>query len=412
MSGNMIDYVKEFGENSFAEVPINDVDSLVLCQFCYLKFDGLVPDVRENRHSVTIQELAEHADYEKLFADERYERDNRALFEAMLESRRFGRLRLNCYINIIEKEWETQFSAVTFILEDGTLYVAFRGTDETIVGWKEDFNMGFLSPVPGQSYSVKYLNMVTGKLHRPFYIGGHSKGGNLAIYSAMRCPPRIQERIIKIYNMDGPGFRSEVLAACRYEEIGEKVVKILPQSSMVGMIFEQDIRYHVVESKTFGLAQHNPFTWKVKDGAFVQVNGIYESREVMNNALNEWILSLDEQRMKTFVDTLYQIISASKADNLIDFSADWKKSLNGMAAALREVDEQTGQMLKEIVRSLFTMIRLHMKEEVKSGWNRGVGKRKSRKKTASKGEDPSQSCGLGKDAPGAIADQGWEDFRE
>ncbi len=366
MSDTMIGYVKEYGEHSFAEAPMNDVDSLILCQFCYLKFDGLVPDVRANGRSVSIQELALHADYEKLFADERYEEDNRALFEAMLESRRYGNLRLNCYINIIEKAWETQFSAVTFLLDDGTLYIAFRGTDETIVGWKEDFNMAFLSPVPGQAYSVKYLNMVTGKLHKPFYIGGHSKGGNLAMYSAMNCSPKMQERIIKIYNMDGPGFRPEVLAECRYEEIADKVVKILPQSSMVGMIFEQDIRYRVVESKSFGFAQHNPYTWRVKNGKFIEVECIYERREMMNHAFNEWILTLDEQQMKTFVDTLYQIISASKADNLIDFAADWKKSLSGMAAALKEVDEQTGRMLKEVVKSLFDIIKIHRKEKHKS----------------------------------------------
>lgn len=386
MADTMIDYVKEYGKNSFAEAPINDVDSLVLCQFCYLKFDGLVPDVRENGRSVSIQDLAVHADYEKLFADERYEEDNRALFEAMLESRRYCNLRMNCYINIIEKEWETQFSAITFLLDDGTLYIAFRGTDETIVGWKEDFNMAFLSPVPGQAYSVKYLNMVTGKLHKPFYIGGHSKGGNLAIYSAMNCIPGVQERIIKIYNMDGPGFRPEVLAECRYEEIADKVVKILPHSSMVGMIFERDIRYRVVESKTFGLAQHNPFTWLVEDGKFKEVDNIHDGSVLMNDAFNEWILTLDEQQMKTFVDTLYQIISASKADNLIDFMANWKKSMNGMAAALKEVDEQTARMLKAVVKSLFAIIKAHMKEEVRAGFGRNDGheKRKSRKSKGTK----------------------------
>lgn len=388
MAGTIIDYLKEFGEYSFAEKPMNDVDSLVLCQFAYLKFDGMVPDVRENARSVTMEELAAHADYEKLFADERYEKDNRALFEGMLQSRRFHDLRLNCHINLIEKEWETQFAAVTFLLEDGTLYIAFRGTDETIVGWKEDFNMAFLSPVPGQAYSVKYLNMVTGRLHKPFYVGGHSKGGNLAVYSAMKCAPGVQERIQKVYSMDGPGFRPEILAECGYENIAHKVVKILPHSSLVGMLFERDIHYRVVESRTFGLAQHNPYTWLVKDGRFVEVKGIYESRLLMDNAINEWILSLDEKQLRTFVDTLYQVVSASQAENLIEFTADWKKSMNGMVAALREVDEQTAAMLREIVKSLFEITRIRMKEEVRLGRPGGEahGKRRSRKTKGSKGE--------------------------
>ncbi len=380
MAGTIIDYVKEYGGRSFAEVPINDADSLVLCQFCYLKFDELVPDVRENKRSVSMEELAFHADYEKLFADERYEKDNRALFEAMLNSRRFHNLRVNCHINIVEKEWETQFSAVTFLLDDATLYIAFRGTDETIVGWKEDFNMAFLSPVPGQAYSVKYLNMVTAKFHKPFYLGGHSKGGNLAVYSAMKCAPQIQERIIKIYSMDGPGFRPEVLAECGYEEIADKVVKILPHSSLIGMIFERDIRYRVVESKTYGLAQHNPYTWLLKDGKFVEVDGIYESRRVMNCALNEWILSLDEQQLKCFVDTLYQVITASQAEDLMEFTADWKKSMNGMVSALKEIDEQTSQMLRETVKLLFEITKLRMKKEVKMGLFLGDGHERHKSK--------------------------------
>lgn len=389
MAGTIISYVKEYGENSFSEVPMNDVDSLVLCQFSYLKFDGLVPDVRENGRSVSLEDIAAHRDYEKLYADERYEKDNRALFEAMLASRRFRNLRLNCYINIIEKEWETQFSAVTFLLDDGTLYVAFRGTDETIVGWKEDFNMAFLSPVPGQAYSVKYLNMVTGKLHKPFYVGGHSKGGNLAVYSAMKCIPKIQERILKIYSMDGPGFRPEVLDECGYHEIADRVVKILPHSSLVGMIFERDIHYKVVESKTFGLAQHNPYTWIVKDGQFAEVDGIYESRRLMNSALNEWILSLDERQLKTFVDTLYQVISASEAESLIDFTADRKRNMNKVLSAFKEVDEQTEKMLKETVKALFDITKIRVKEEVMAGLPGKNGRR--RRKTGKAKETISEN---------------------
>lgn len=353
MAGTIIDYVRECGSRNWEEYPMNDVDSLVLCQLAYLKFDGLVPGLRENKASVTLKDIYDHADYEKLYADERYEKDNRALFEAMLQSERYRKLKLNCYINIVEKEWETQFSAITYLLENGIMYIAYRGTDETIVGWKEDFNMAFLDPVPGQSYSLKYLNMVTGKLRNRFYVGGHSKGGNLAVYAAMKCSDQVRDRIIKVYSMDGPGFRPEVLAGGHFEAVEDKVVKILPHSSLVGMLFEKDIRYKTVESKTFGLAQHNPYTWLVKDGKFVEADDIYGRRLRMDETINEWILSLDAVRLQTFVDTLYQVISASQADNLIDLTADWKKSMTGIVNALKEVDEETAKILKEIVRSLF-----------------------------------------------------------
>ena len=343
---------------------MNEVDSLALCQLSYLKFDGMVPGVRENRPSVTLSSLAERDDFDKLFADVRYETVNRALFSGMLAGKRFRNLKINYYENVVEKEWETQFSAVTFLLEDGTVYVAYRGTDETIVGWKEDFNMAFLSPVPSQEYSVGYLNTVASGFKRPFYVGGHSKGGNLAVYSAMNCRPDVQERIIKVYSMDGPGFRPEVLKKCNYEAIRCRVIKILPHSSLIGMIFESDMHYQVVKSKTFGLAQHDPYTWLVEGEHLVRANDIYERRKQLDNTLNEWILSLDEEHLRTFVDTLYQVISASQADNLIEFTAEWKRSMNGIVTALKEVDEETSRMLKDVVGSLFEMAGERMKEKV------------------------------------------------
>lgn len=365
MAGTIIEYLKEYGDKKFSEMPINDVDSLALCQFSYLKFDGMVSDVRENGRAVSLVELAADPLVEQLFADVRFARENRALFDGMLRSKRFRGMKMNCYINLVEKEWETQFSAITFLLDDGTIYIAYRGTDETIVGWKEDFNMAFLNPVPGQSYAVKYLNMVMSRIHLPFYVGGHSKGGNLAVYGAMKCVPEVQKRLLKVYSMDGPGFRPEVLQDGSYEKIADRVVKILPHSSLVGMLFETDIHYRVVESKTFGLAQHDPYSWLVEEDHFVEVKGIYEGSQKMDHTINEWILSLNEQQLRTFVDTLYKVVSASDTEDLIAFTADWKKSMSGVINALKEVDDQTKTILQEIMKSLFEIAGLHLKQELK-----------------------------------------------
>lgn len=362
--GTVLDYLKEYGRYSFREMPMTEVDSLALCQLSYLKFDGMVPGVKENGPSVMLKSLKEHPDYEKLFADVRYEEANRALIEGMLSGKRFRNLKLNCYVNFIEKEWETQFSAITYILSDGTVYVAYRGTDETIVGWKEDFNMAFLSPVPGQEYSVEYLNTVASRILCPFYVGGHSKGGNLAVYSAMNCRPDIQERIMGIYSLDGPGFRPEVLEKCNYDRIADRVRKILPHSSLVGMLFESNMNFQVVESRTFGLAQHDPYTWLVEGDHLKHVDDIYERRKRSDNTLNKWILSLDEGQLRTFVDTLYQVISASRADDLIELTAEWKKSMNRIVAALKEVDEETTEVLKTVIKSLFEIAGANMKEEM------------------------------------------------
>lgn len=373
MSETLFGYLKEYGDIPFAEHPLNNVDNLILCQFSYLKFDGMVPGVKEDKKSVTLKELNAHPKREMLFEDEIYEKDNRKLFEAMLAGRRFRNMKLNCYVNVIEKEWETQFSAVTLILDDGTIYVAFRGTDETIVGWKEDFNMAFLSPVPGQELSVKYLNMVTKRFPNRFYVGGHSKGGNLAVYSAMSCPPRVQERIIRVYSLDGPGFQPKVLEQCGYDRIADRVVKLLPHSSMVGMIFEWDTRYQVVESKSFGLLQHDLYNWRVKDGELIPAHDIYRHAKEKSSVFNEWVMQQDEEHLRLFVDTLYQVISASQADNLIDLTTDWKTSVLGMLEALKEVDAETMQILKEVVKELFALSRVRKREQFLHHFNRFVG---------------------------------------
>lgn len=359
--GTVLDYIKEYGKYSFREMPMTEVDSLALCQLSYLKFDGMVPGVRENLPSVTLESLKVYPDYEKLFADVRYEEVNRALIEGMLAGKRYSNLKLNCYVNMVEKESEMQFSAITYILNDGTVYIAFRGTDETIVGWKEDFNMAFCAPVPGQEYSVGYLNTVAERIHSPFYVGGHSKGGNLAVYSAMNCRPDVQERIIRVFSMDGPGFRPEVLKAGNYDVIADRVTKILPHSSLVGMLFESDMHFQVVESKTFGLMQHDPYTWLVEGDHLKHVDDIYESRKQMDNTLNTWILSLDEKQLRVFVDTLFQVISASQVDNLIDFTAEWRQSMNRIIAALKGLDPDTTKALKAVVKALFDIAGNRMK---------------------------------------------------
>ncbi len=366
--GTILDYFKEYGDYTFSEKPLNEVDSLVLCQFSYLKFDGMVPSLEERKEPVSIKYLDGCQDKEKLFADERYRENNTALFKGMLESIRFSTLRMNYYVNRIKTETETQFSAVTFFLEDGSVYVAYRGTDETIIGWKEDLNLAFSEPVAGQLMSVGYLDRAAALFERPFYMGGHSKGGNFAVFAAMNCKKEIQDQIIKIYSHDGPGFRPEIREQGHYERIADRVMKIIPHSSLVGMLLESHAAgYMVVESKSFGLLQHDPYTWLVKEDGFVKVKDVYKRRKFMDETLNEWILSMDEEHIRSFVDTLYEVVSASKAVTLIDFTADWKRNMTAVVNALKELDGETASMIKKIIASLFELTGERAKEEIKEG---------------------------------------------
>lgn len=364
--GTILDYLKEYRDYTLEEKPFSDVDSLVLSQFAYLKFDGMVPALGENKPMVTIYDLVNHESYDHLYADERYREDNMALFLGVYRSKRFGGLKIGNYVNRIELERETQFSAVTFRLSNGIFYAAFRGTDENIVGWKEDLNLAFSEPVPGQLMSVEYLEKTAESIPGEFYVGGHSKGGNLAVYSAMNCKPEVRQRIMKIYDHDGPGFRPEVKQKSAYQEIESRIHKTVPRSSLVGMLLYTDGAYQVVESKTIGVAQHNPYTWLVDGDRFHIVEEIRAGRRFMDDALNEWILSLSQEQMHTFVDTFYQIVLASETDNLIDFTENWFRSLQKIGAALKEVDSQTAKMIIQIMKMLFEIVSSNAKERVRS----------------------------------------------
>jgi len=370
MSETIIDYVKKYGEFSFDERKMNDVDSLVLCQLAYLKFDGLVPQVRENKPFVTIEEVSKNPEHEKLFSDERFEKNNRALFDAVASSKRFKKLKMNCYVNIVltEEEFQTQFSAITFMMEGGTLYIAYRGTDETLIGWKEDVNMAFLSPVPGQAYSMKYLNMVVDRLRNPIILGGHSKGGNLAIYAAMNCRPAVQERIQKIYCMDGPGFRAETLRDCHYEKIESRTERVVPQSSIIGMLLETGECYKVVKSKNFGIMQHDPFSWQIKDGEFVTVPKVDHGSALLEKTINQWVYSMETEKIKKVTDILFDVVQASNTDNLIDMESDYKAALGAMKEKMNQMDGEDKEIVKQVFGVLLAMAGQNLKSDIKNGF--------------------------------------------
>lgn len=363
--GTILDYLREYGDYTLEEKPFGEVDSLVLSQFSYLKFDLLAPAPGEDRPAVDLHDLFVHEAYDSLYGDERYREDNTALFLGMYHGKRFRNTKVWNYVNRIDLETETQFSAVTFGLSNGVCYVAYRGTDETIVGWKEDLNLAFSEPVEGQRMSVAYLEQAAADMEGGFYVGGHSKGGNFATYACMNCSGDVRRRILAVYDHDGPGFRPEVREKSAYDEIADRIHKTIPHSSLVGMLLYADGDYRVVESKTIGLAQHNPYTWLIEDDHFRFVSELYAGRRFWDETLNQWILSLPQDQMRTFVDTFYQVALASETDNLIDFSANWFQSIQKIGAALKEIDSQTGRVIIQIMKSLFEIASLHAKEHIK-----------------------------------------------
>ncbi|MEG1458502.1 MAG: Mbeg1-like protein [Acetivibrio sp.] len=352
--GNTVNYLIQYGAYTLKEKPFNEVDNLILSQLSYLKFEGMVPGLLKRRKNMKFMELFCHPKREQLFLDERYEIPNRSLFEAVAFSRRFQNMKMNYFIDVVNTEEEMQFSAITFFLEDGTVYVAFRGTDETLIGWKEDFNMAFKAPIPSQLWSVNYLNQVGKKIGTPFMVGGHSKGGNLAVYSSVKCNHQVKQKISRIYTNDGPGFVGNIFSFEEFNLVKDKIYKIVPQSSLIGMLLKHREDYHVVASTgRGGMGQHDPFTWEIEEGRFVYRNDLSQGRKLLNERLNEWVESLDEKQRSIFVETLYQVISATEAETLLELTEEWKDNAIKMLNAIKDIDPETRKMIGKIITALF-----------------------------------------------------------
>lgn len=366
--GNMIDYLKQRGSFSLEKEPFNEVDSLVLCQLTYLNYQRFVPDLAAEKTSVSIQDIYRDPQRDHILDDYWYRENNKELFELAAESVRFRGLKMNYYVNIIDEEEQSQFSAMTYFLEDGSVYIAYRGTDATIVGWKEDLNLAFSKPVQGQYLAVDYMERVVrlseNETGRGFYAGGHSKGGNLAVYAAMNCAPEVRDRLIRVFSNDGPGFRPEILKQGKYDEIADRLCKFVPRSSIVGTMLEAQRDYEVIESTGIGFGQHNTYTWKVENGAFLRAANMSPQKIRMDAVFNEWVLSLNQEELHTFVDTFYEVIEASEASNVFEFGADWKNCLQNVFEAAREVDEDTKNAISGVIHALFELSRERKREEV------------------------------------------------
>lgn len=359
---NVVDYLVKYGKETLLERPFSPEDGLVLAQLSYIKFDGIVPGLLENEDFVSLAWAGEAAKRTELFADMLFAEENEALFDAACASRRFRTMKMNYYVNRIDEERPSQFSAVTYLLEDGSVYIAFRGTDETLTGWREDFSMACRMPVKSQELSAEYLNLAAkelmkrerkGSAFRSFYLGGHSKGGNLAVYAAMHCRENIQARIRRIYNLDGPGFLPCHRELGLYQKIAGRVEKIIPQASVVGMLFEDAGAYRVVKSSARSVMQHDAFSWQIKDGTFEDAGEVKKGYEAAGEILNRWLALLSEEEICALTEKLFGLLERAEVQTVQDFKKSWRKLLREVGEQLRNTDYETRCALWKIVHTLY-----------------------------------------------------------
>ena len=311
---DVFDYTRWRGDLTFSQDPPNAVDALIFSGLAYVRYGGEVEAHPER--PVSLKAAAEAffglEDHENR---SRVQKDQDLLAEAAV-SVRFGNCRICMYRDQLIPEQETQFAAMTFLLDDGSMFIAFRGTDNSLVGWKEDFNMTFQQTIPAQRLALNYVREAALEHLRPIHIGGHSKGGNLAVFAAARSSPMLRERIVQVFNHDGPGFTKYLMGDPGYLAMVPKIRTYIPQSSVIGMLLEHEEPYMVIRSKSVGLLQHDLYTWDVMGKEFLTVEEITEGSQFADATIKEWFASMTSQERNQLVDVMFSLLGSGGADSV------------------------------------------------------------------------------------------------
>ena len=346
----LFDYLLWRGDLSFRASPFNEVDNLILAELAFVDFAEILPS--DPSASMTLRDAAEiYFSAERETQSALLVPEAIPLLRAAAASRRFASVRVCGFERRTDTHCEAQFAAVTFLLPDGEMFIAFRGTDDSLVGWKEDFNMAFLSVIPSQSSAVRYVDRMAAIYPYRMRIGGHSKGGNLAVYSAAKCATIYRDRIICIYNNDGPGFSRAFLDSDDYTAIKERILTILPETSVVGMLLEQEGPYTVIKSRQNGVFQHDAFSWEVEGPSFVRVEDRSGESKVLDRTFKAWIAAFTEEEREEFIDTVYQLISsATSAETLPELLGDREAPIRLLKNLTPERRDTISKMLRVLIR--------------------------------------------------------------
>ena len=345
---NMLDYLVWRGDIPLSVVPWGGVDGLICAQFSYLDFHG-----GQDTKGWTLEELnridALQEGTSNSFAG------RKAVFQKMAESARFSETRMHHAIALTDPEIEMQFSAMCLDLPDGTTCVAFRGTDNTIVGWREDFNMAYQTRVPAQEAATLYLTRAAGLSDRPLRIVGHSKGGNLAVYASACVSKKIQKRIESIWSYDGPGMNREMSQTEGFGRIRERIHSYVPQTSIIGMLMDYYEPYTVVHSTASGISQHDPMTWQIYGPQFVTLPNVDQTAKVTRDTLHNWLQNSTPEQRADFVDVLFQLVDTTKATRMSDLTGEKFRNLLTMVGNRKEVNPEARRVFNRLMAQAVTL---------------------------------------------------------
>lgn len=352
----ILDYIKNYSKYTFLEEPFNEVDNVIFSLLSYNNFNDIVPTTKKKKISLQ--------DASKLFLEKYPRKDIKKnilavrsasiLLESIYNTKRYKDLLLYNYCYQVKKDM--QFGALSILLPDKSIYVSFEGTDSSIDGWREDFLFACSFPTSSQKKAISYLNEVVGWLPRKIYVGGHSKGGNLALVSSMFCKKRVSFQIKNVFINDAPGLRKKEFESKQYQKIEKKLKTYVPKSSFVGMLLRHNNNYIVVDSKNKGIMQHDALSWMVESNNLKRSNLSNFSKRVEKGII-VWLDKLSDDKRKKFVDSLFGVLEKAKINDLVELK---KTKLNSTFKIIREtksMDKETKKMMMTCLKDFIKEIR-------------------------------------------------------
>ena len=350
--GNIMDYISWRGDLSFEQSQFNEVDNLILACFSYVNLDGISAVTKQKGIGLKklTKEFMKLHTMKELEADKSFIRLAPFMMMEMAKSVRFGKCVVRNYVNDIVTEAEQQFAAMEIVLEDGTSYVSFRGTDDTIIGWKEDFNLS-TGVVPAQKRAIEYLQKISEHTDGMLRVGGHSKGGNLAMYGSVMCKSA-HEKILEIYSNDGPGFSREFQELPETKEMMPKIIRIIPEYSIIGTLLEHEKEPVIVASSSKGLLQHDGFSWEVQGPALVRRDSLNKTALRFIEILHKWIDGMDMEQKRLLIEDLFATLQASGYENLSEVQSGGLKSLAAMVKRVEKFAPESRGMMQELLTAI------------------------------------------------------------
>ena len=363
----LLDYLQWRNDVPLSVSPFNEVDNVIFSYLSYIDFRDLKEDwngffdLRD-----LFRDFCEKYSLEEIMNTGEFTERAPLLLQEMMEGERFSATKVGYYAEDFDKDKVKQFAALVFLLPDGRNYISFRGTDKTITGWKEDFLMSCQSETAGAKESVAYFNKIAPVLEGELILGGHSKGGNFAMYAAAFCEAEYKERIVQVYNNDGPGFREEVIQTPEFQEILPKISTIAPQSSIIGQLLSNPAKQHVIHSTAKGILQHDAMTWEAEKDSLVS-SELDELSEYTKTTLGSWLESMDDETRESLCTTAFSLIESTKSETFIEFSGNLMKNMETIWKEMGKLPEEKKKEIMNALSNLMESSKQAAVSQIKSG---------------------------------------------